>query len=303
MRTTLIPIVVLIFGAAAGLAGAQGSRGTPEGERGVRETLAAYGVAFDKGDAEGVRALFTADAEFVSSAGQRIQGPEAIFKRLQDYRQRHPGDRIRLTVGTIRFPAESVAQVEGNAEVRGPGGPPDISPYMAILVRREGKWLLDSVRDLSGGGDDEEMSPAERLQELAWMVGEWRQTGGGITVAGSCRWDKKQNFLLWDYTVETEGKELMSVTQRIGWDPLRGQFRSWIFDSEGGYAVGQWEKDEGAWAIRQSGVLADGGTASAVARLTPVDRNAFRWQLTQRRVGGEKLPDVNVRFTRSGEPK
>jgi hypothetical protein len=31
-------------------------------------------------------------------AGARIQGREAIVKRTQEYRSRHSGDRMRLTV-------------------------------------------------------------------------------------------------------------------------------------------------------------------------------------------------------------
>jgi hypothetical protein len=91
----------------------------------------------------------------------------------------------------------------------------------------------------------------------------------------------------------------MTVTQRIGWDPQTGQFRSWIFDSEGGFAEGRWEKDESAWTIQQSGVLPDGGTASAMALLAPDGKDAFDWTLTYRRVGGDKLADVHVRFNRT----
>jgi len=292
--------LLLGVGLCAGLAKAQGSKGASGDEQEVRRTVATYGSGEGQRTPERIGALWTNDAVYVSETGERVQGREAIVKRLLDYQKSHPGDRIRLTVESVRMLGDGVAQVEGNAEVRGPDGPPDVSPYLAVLVKREGRWLLDNVRDLSPPAEDSDQPASERLKALEWMVGDWKQSGGGTTVELSCRWDKSHNFLLWDYTMTAAGKEVMTVSQRVGWDPLLGQFRSWVFDSVGGFAEGKWEKDEGSWAIVQSGVLPDGGTASATAMLTPVDKNAFDWRLTQRRVGGERLPDVNVRFSRSG---
>ena len=38
--------------------------------------------------------------------------------------------------------------------------------------------------------------------------------------------------------MKTGGMPVLSGTQRIGWDPLNRQFKTWIFDSEGGHAEG-----------------------------------------------------------------
>ena len=117
----------------------------------------------------------------------------------------------------------------------------------------------------------------------------------------TCRWDPGRHFLLWDYTVRQGSQEVMTVYQRIGWDPQKGQFRSWVFDSLGGFAEGQWDpSDDGAWVIRQAGVLPDGGTASATCFLVPGERSSFRWRMTDRRVDGDRLADVDLRFTKSG---
>jgi uncharacterized protein (TIGR02246 family) len=295
-----IVTAAVALGALVGTAAlAKGSKRSPEDEKGVRETVAAYGPAFDKADAEAFVQLLAPDAVFVTSGGKHVQGREAIIKRLMQYMARNPGDHMVLTVGGVRFLGDEVAQVDGNVEIRGPGGPPDITPYLALLVKRGGKWLFNSVRDLSSEPDEEEMPAAERLKALEWMVGEWRQKSGASVVEGSCRWDKNRNFLLWEYTVREGDEEVMSVTQRIGWDPQARGFRSWIFDSESGYAQGRWEPEGKTWVIQQAGVLPDGGTVSATAVLTPEGLDAFGWRMTNRREGGEKLPDVNVRFTRA----
>ena len=53
----------------------------------------------------------------------------------------------------------------------------------------------------------------------------------------------------------------MTVTQRIGWDPLTKQIKSWVFDSEGGYGDGLWTRKGNQWVIKSTGVLPDGRIA------------------------------------------
>ena len=36
---------------------------------------------------------------------------------------------------------------------------------------------------------------------------------------------------------------MLTVTQRIGWDPVADHIRSWEFDSEGGFGEGKWGGD------------------------------------------------------------
>jgi uncharacterized protein (TIGR02246 family) len=298
MKRIFILLPFLAVGVAAGLAKAQDNAAA---EKEVRQTLEEYGSAFSRGQASMSRPAFTQDAVYVTEDGTRVEGREAIIQRLRDYLTSHPGDRLRLTADKILFVTPEVAQVDGTAEIRGPGGPPDVSPYTALLVKREGHWQIKSMRDLSLSDDDEGATAADRLPELDWMVGEWTQTSEGGSVRATCRYDMEKNFLLWDYTVRASGKDVMTVNQRVGWDPQKGQFRSWVFDSAGGFAEGQWDPgDDGAWIIHQSGVLPDGGTASATCTLTPVERNSFRWRMAERRVDGQRLPDVDLRFAKSG---
>ena len=61
----------------------------------------------------------------------------------------------------------------------------------------------------------------------------------------------------------------MTVNQRIGWDPLTKQIKSWVFDSEGGYGDEFWTRKGNQWVIKSTGVLPDGRTASATHVLTP----------------------------------
>ncbi len=84
----------------------------------------------------------------------------------------------------------------------------------------------------------------------------------------------------------------MTVEQRIGWDPLSKQIRSWVFDSEGGYGGGYWTRDGKQWFIKSTGVLPDGRTASATQILTRVGPHTARWASIQRTVGGQVVPNL-----------
>lgn len=304
MKKAYTILISLALCAAAGAAvRAQENRAA---EQAIRDALQSYSDAFSRGQAPRAGPAFVENAEYVTSDGDRIKGRQAIVKRMMGYLSTHHGDHLKLTADSILFVTPEVAQVDGNAEIRGPGGPPDVSPYTALMVRRDGRWMMQSLRDLSTEGDEEDAtSAADQIKTLDWMVGDWNQQSAAGTVRATCRLDPSKSWLLWDYTVREGDKDLMTVNQRIGWDPQKGEFRSWVFDSVGGHADGDWDPaDEGAWVIRQSGVLPDGGTASATCLLVPVDPTHFRWRMTERRVKGERLADVDLRFTKgAGESK
>jgi hypothetical protein len=84
-------------------------------------------------------------------------------------------------------------------------------------------------------------------------------------------------------------------------DPCTGQLRSWLFDDDGGFGEGAWTRDGKRWVIAASGVQADGGEPTATNILTPVDRDTFTWQSTERTLDGEELlnlPPIKVRRVR-----
>ena len=109
---------------------------------------------------------------------------------------------------------------------------------------------------------------------------------------------------------------MATVSQRIGWDPLTRQIKSWEFDSDGGHGEGLWTRDGERWIIKHTGVTPDGRTGSATHVLALEKPNRVRWASIDRVVGGAAVPDkepyVMVRTTpknrsppsssRSGEP-
>jgi hypothetical protein len=86
----------------------------------------------------------------------------------------------------------------------------------------------------------------------------------------------------------------MTGTQRIGYDPLTGHLRAWIFDSAGGYADGYFHRDGDAWILKTSGVTADGRMASGRQIFGRIDDHRLSWQPVDYVIGSEQLPDMSA---------
>ena len=133
---------------------------------------------------------------------------------------------------------------------------------------------------------------ASALDELAWMVGKWVDQGQNATITTVCSWTHNGKFLSRSFKIASSDEVTLEGTQVIGWDPIKGQIRSWTFDSEGGFGSGRWIRDGDRWLVKMSFVLASGERASAINVITYVDQNTLRWQSTNRESAGELQPNI-----------
>ena len=131
------------------------------------------------------------------------------------------------------------------------------------------------------------------LHDLDWMVGLWVDQGEATTITTECSWTHRGKFLSRSFKITTSGEATLEGTQVIGWDPTKGQIRSWTFDSEGGFGSGRWIRDGNRWMVKTSFVLASGERASAINIITYVDQDTFRWQSTNRDIAGEFQPNIS----------
>jgi uncharacterized protein (TIGR02246 family) len=266
------------------------SAGNSEEEKAIRSAIASFAEAFQKGDAKAIAALFTDDGEAVDAEGGTIQGKEAIAEHYSARFSASPGDKMETTVEAIKFLAPGVARETGVAKHTPSGGDtPTTRRYSAIHVKQGGSWLLASVRELAGG----ELSHHERLKELEWLVGDWVEESADAVVTTSIEWADNQNFLVRTFDVRVKGKPALTGTQRIGWDPLTKQIKSWVFDSRGGYGEGLWMRSGNQWVIKASGVRPDGRTATATQVLTFVNKDTMRWKSIDRTLGEEIVPEID----------
>ncbi len=265
-------------------------------EKAIRESAEKFVKAFNAGDATGAAEQFMAQAEYLNSDGEAFEGRAAIQEDLAAFFKEHPNAKIELEIDSIRFVGPRVAIEEGRTEVtHEPGKAPIRQSYMAVDILTDGEWQLASVREVP---DDDPMTPHDRLEPLAWLVGDWVDESDSGIVETSCRWTEDGNYLIQDFTIEVSGYRGVTAQQRIGWDPLTGHVKSWVFDAEGGHGEGLWTQDGDRWIVKFQGVRPDGTVGTGTNIYTPRNQDSYYFSSTSRVVGDEVEPDFSVAVVR-----
>jgi uncharacterized protein (TIGR02246 family) len=250
----------------------------------LKPLTAAFLAAFDAGDAAGVAALWTAEAELVTAGGEVVRGREAIKAAYAAVFKARPKVKAAVESGSVRALGPTVAAADGVLRLTDPGDPdPDVTLFSAVVVREADGWRFASVRSYAADPD-----PA-RLEDLGWLVGEWAgKAEDGAEVRAAYAWQEGRKFLRGTYAATRDGKP-MGGTQVIGADP-GGGVRGWLFDDTGAAGESEWERDGSRWVIRSSGKLPDGTAVESTSVLVPLGKDAFTWQAVERRTDGKPDP-------------
>lgn len=260
-------------------------------EEAIRSAVDAYVAAFNRGEAKALAALWSPEAVYTNPlTGVQVVGRAEIEKEFKAIFAMAKGTKLVATTEAIQFVSPNVAVEQGTAKVVRPEQESEETAYTAIYVKRDGQWLLDRVSE-----EDVPVvtSHHEHLKELEWMVGTWLDQGELGSVETTCQWTKNRNFLTRSFAVTVRDRMDISGMQFIGWDPAAKQIRSWVFDSDGGFGEGTWQKQGNAWHVHTTGTLPDGRKSSSVNVITYIDDNTFAWQSVNRVAGGELLPNVD----------
>lgn len=264
-------------------------------EQVIRKSAEEFTKAFNAGDAKAIAAQFVDDGEYIDEFKNVFKGREAIEAEFAAFFEASPGNAITLTVEEIRFVGSTMAIEEGTTTLVPPDDGPEVDGrYVVVHLKQDGDWHIAVSRDL----ESDVPTPHEHLRPLEFLLGDWLDESEGATVRTSTRWSEDGNFILSDFHVESEGIRTLDGTQRIGWDPVAKELRSWIFDSEGGFGQGKWTRVDDEWLIQLSGVRPDGTTGSATNVYSVLDGKTIRWSSTQRLVGDELQPDFSVVIVR-----
>jgi uncharacterized protein (TIGR02246 family) len=260
----------------------------PQDEAAIKQVAGTFTRAFNAGDATTVASLYTDDAEVIDEYEEKIQGRRSIQEFYSAIFAERKGATIEIALETLRFLGPDAAQETGQTRVKPAGDEAaTVRDYTVLYVKQGGRWLYSSVREEF----PDKLAHHERLKELEWMIGEWVDENSNSLIHMTCRWSDDKNYLLRDFLIHVQGKPVLNVTQRIGWDPVSKQIKSWVFDSDGGYADALWARDGTRWVIKSSGVLPDGQIVTATNVLTRTGPNAARWASTDRTVGGRLIPN------------
>lgn len=120
-----------------------GDKAGPGDEQALQEQNEAFVAAFNKGDIKAVAEAYAPDADFLSAQGQRVKGRDALEKYFARGFAESKGLELKHSDSSIRFLKPDVAIADGTWEITGrPQGNPARGHYTAILMKRDGQWLI-----------------------------------------------------------------------------------------------------------------------------------------------------------------
>jgi uncharacterized protein (TIGR02246 family) len=263
--------------------------GNPEAEAAIQKLAEAFVEAFHKGDAKALATCWAPDGDFTDQAGRRLQGRAAIEKAFAGMFAENKGLKVRIESLSLRFLTPDSAIEDGTTEVFPPDrGPPSRARFTNVHVKKDGQWLLGSVRETPFVPP----SNYQHLRGLEWAIGDWASDEEGGVERLAVAWSEGQNFINAMFTTTIKNTPVGSVEQRIGWDPVAKRIRSWLFDETGGFGEGSWSQDGKKWVVKTTSLLQDGRGATATYILTPVDPDTITLQSTDRSENGKRFPDT-----------
>lgn len=119
-------------------------------EAAIKDVVAQYLAAREHRDAAAVGALFTEDADQLTSSGEWRRGRDALVRGTLLSSER-TGGRRTISIETIRFPAPSVAIADGRYELTNAQEGRRAMWTSFVLVRsagREGRWRISAIRNM-----------------------------------------------------------------------------------------------------------------------------------------------------------
>ena len=242
----------------------------------VETMLGDYLRDFNRHDTVAVASHWTEQGENLDlDTGETTAGRTAVREVFAALFDEDAAAAIDIDVQSVRPVRRDVAVVDGTSTVRFGDGDRAGSRFSAVVVRQDGRWMLDSVRE---SADREASHDGRPLDQLAWLVGVWEDPRPGTSSSTRCFWSAGGAFLIRTHEVsgqaaagevaegipallaETEVAD-REVTEIIGWDPDSHLFRSWVFTSAGRFAEGTWSRAGDDWRVRLEGRGADVGRA------------------------------------------
>ena len=287
-KATALVLTIALFGAAAFAA----EDPVAQQQAAITKKAQAFVEAFQKGDANAVAAFWATDGDYADVAGRLLKGRKAIADDFAQLFAENKGLKLRIDVLSVRFPTPDTAIEDGVSSVMSPDETvPNRARYTNIFVKKDGDWLLASVRE----SPYVPPSNYENLRSLEWIIGEWVEDTKDAHVGRAMfQWTPDQNFIIGTRAVGVKDVLLDNGSQRIGWDPAAKLIRSWNFESDGGFGQGAWKKDGDKWTVTFSSVLRSGSLTTATTVITRVDADTVTWQVKDQQVDGKAIPDMPV---------
>ena len=289
MKTTLLSAFVTLILATVCFHEAAAEGESPE-RAAVIANDRAYEAAYATANVKALADFFTENAEYTAEDGRTFSGRDAIKETIKQGIVSRKGGKIAINVDSVRVLAPEVILEKGTTAVTSKDGETSESLYTAILLKKDGKWKISQLVE----NPVPEVTPHDRLAELAWLVGNWEESdkSDDLTIRSAFQWARGGNYITRNVTVQRGGETTLEGWQIIGWDPAEERIHSWTFDGEGGFAEGVWTREGERWLQRETGVAPDGTRTAADNTFTKLSNDRFTWESNNRTLDGEPQPSI-----------
>ena len=301
-----LPVAVALVAVAVAAADPSPRQGD---EAQIRAAAQAYLDALGRGDGKACAALWTPDGDIVDDLGAVLPGRDTVASAAPAPAGA-PRPEVRINDTKIRFLTADVAIEDGTIEI-GPAGSALTGRFSATWVRHDGTWKLTALREARAA----DASGPACLEQLAWMVGDWeierKAPAAGAPLAPgatqrptmrlSVKWNDTKTFLERDLAMgpaDGASGTTMTISQRIGWEPLSKTIHSWAFGSDGSHAEGTWHRDGGSWIAHVTTVRPDGSQAASINVYTYDGKDRCIWRSIPTHVGADHAQPMSATLVR-----
>lgn len=117
-------------------------------EAAVREVVANYVAARERGDEAGVTAVFTESADQLTSSGEWRRGRDELVRGTLASSKTNSGART-ISIRTVRFPAADVAIADGEYVIAATSSAQARNMWTSfVMIRSGGRWRIDAIRNM-----------------------------------------------------------------------------------------------------------------------------------------------------------
>lgn len=141
--------VALCFVTSVAVMAQSAARGAGD-EAAIREVVRKYVDAREKRDPKLLEALFTEDADQLTTAGEWRKGRDNVVRGGIASSQANPGSR-QIAIETVRFVAPGVALADGRYEISGAQGAAPRPMWTTFVLTRggPGEWRVAAIRNMA----------------------------------------------------------------------------------------------------------------------------------------------------------
>lgn len=256
-------------------------------ENAIRSGAKEYCQAFASGDTEKLLMLWSDSAIFQDRSGNFCRGKEELKAQYEKFFRENRAPALEINIESISFPAADIALETGQTSISSQQTGSLASRYLATHVKRDGKWLLETVSESPALSRKQE----DYLRPLSFLIGSWKAQGPEADLNIDASWLNK-TAILCQAEFRPKNGTAKSFKEYIFVDPLSTEINSILFGDAGTVTRSCWQQEGKNWIKHSFSIESDGLRSRADYLLTPLTDDSFHWQSVRRRLSGTPLPDT-----------